>query len=352
MESWKIRDEAIRSVSQWYLVLIFIVTGALIGFLIAYLVPSPMKATADLYIGIDVVRVNEMEHVIPIAKEEPLNLDDYKNWQLKQVADIITTNMVIDNTILALQDKDPYWNNITREDFHKAIDIYWYDSGIWQLEFVFDDGEMAAMAVETWLEIGHQKINELIAISESAASLDNQVWSFNKAIGVVKERRANLRTFLTSSEEWKLRLEDLNQNELLAEDIQTEINDWIRVYSTENSSWQVPLDKFPQPDQAATFYIQWLGEVQSTANIALQETQKEMDILQSDRDEILPDYHQSLDDSLGLSANLVLLPNTSVTTISPVRSTDTLTLGGGFLGLIVWFLFIVVRIRNAGETDD
>ena len=352
MESWKIRDEALRTVSQWYLVLIFIVVGALIGFLIAYLVPSPYRATADLYIGIDVVRVNEMEHIIPIAKEEPLNLDDYKNWQLKQVADILTTNMVIDNTILALQEKDPYWNNISREDFHNAIDIYWYDSGIWQLEVVFDDGEMAAMAVETWLDIGHQKITELIAISEAAASLDNQVWSFNKAIGVVKERRTNLRTFLSSSDEWKLRLEDLDQNEPLAEDIHTEITDWIRVYGTENSSWQVPLDNFPQPEQAVTSYLLWLGEVQSTAKTALQEVQIEMDILQSDRDEILPDYHQSLDDSLGLSANLVLLPNTSVTTINLVRSTDMLTLGGAFLGLMGWFLFIVVRIRNAEEKDD
>jgi len=352
MESWKIRDEALRSVSQWYLVLIFIVAGALIGFLISYLVPSPMRATADLYVGIDVVRVNEMEHVIPLAKEEPLNLDDYKNWQLKQVADVLKTNMVIDNTILALQEKDPYWINISREHFHKAIDIYWYDSGIWQLEVVLDDGDMAAVAVETWLETGHQKLTELISISETAASLDNQIWSLTKAIGVVKERRAILRTFLSSSDEWELRMVDLDQNKPPAEDIQIEINDWIRVYDTESSSWRIPLDNFPQPDQATSSYIHWFDEVHSTANIALQETQKEMDFLQSDRDEILPDYHQSLDDSLGLSANLVLLPNTSVTTITPVRSTDTLILGGAFLGLLGWFLFIVVRIRNSGEKDD
>jgi len=352
MESWKIRDEALRSVSQWYLVLIFIVVGALIGFLISYLVPSPTRATADLYVGIDVVRVNEMEHVIPLAKEEPLNLDDYKNWQLKQVADIITTNMVIDNTISVLREKDPYWNDTSREDFYKAIDIYWYDAGIWQLEAVLDNGDMAAMAVETWLETGHQKLTELITISETAASLDNQIWSFTKAIGVVKERRAILRTFLSSSDEWKSRFGDLDQNEPLAKEIQIEINDWIRVYDTENSSWQVPLDNFPKPEQDAPVYLQWIEEAQSTANTALQETQKEMDFLQSDRDEILPDYHQSLDDSLGLSANLVLLPNTSVTTTAPIRSTDTLTLGGAFLGLITWFLFVVVRIRNAGETDD
>ena len=47
------------------------------------------QATADMYVGIDVVRVNAMEYIIPLAKDEPLNLDDYKNWQLKQVADIL-----------------------------------------------------------------------------------------------------------------------------------------------------------------------------------------------------------------------------------------------------------------------
>ena len=104
MESWKIRDEAIKTGSQWYLILAFIVIGALVGFLIAYLVPSPYRATADLYVGIDVVRVNEMEHIIPIAKEEPLNLDDYKNWQLKQVSDILKTNMVVEETLSSLRE--------------------------------------------------------------------------------------------------------------------------------------------------------------------------------------------------------------------------------------------------------
>ena len=81
MDSWSIRDEVLRSVNQWYLIFVFIIVGGLIGFLIAYLVPSPFQATAEIYVGIDIARVNEMESIIPLASSEQLNLDDYNQFR-------------------------------------------------------------------------------------------------------------------------------------------------------------------------------------------------------------------------------------------------------------------------------
>jgi uncharacterized protein involved in exopolysaccharide biosynthesis len=351
MESWKIRDEILRSVSQWYLILAMIIAGGLVGYLISYLVPSPYRATADIYVGIDVIRVNEMEHVIPLAEEEPLNLDDYKNWQLKQVADILTSSSVVGKTLNALKEGNSEWESISQSDLRDAMDIYWYDSGTWQMEITFPEKDLASTAVKTWIDTGHKTITDYLEISKSAAELDNQLWSVNTAIGRYKEKRASLKTFLSSGENWKTRLEDLDASSPLEENVLAEFNDWIRVYDEENSPWQVPKDGFPGSEQNAADYLIWLGEAISTAETALNEIQPAIDTLQSDREKILPDYHQSLEDSLGLSANLVLLPNTSEISVSPVHPTESLTLGGAFLGLMAWVLFAVFRIRNSREEN-
>jgi hypothetical protein len=351
MESWKIRDEILRSVSQWYLILAMIIGGGLIGYLISYLVPSPYRATADIYVGIDVIRVNEMEHVIPLAEEEPLNLDDYKNWQLKQVADILTSSTVVDNTLSTLKGEDAYWDSISLNEFRNGLDIYWYDSGTWQLEATFPDQDQASTAVQTWIKIGHDQITKLLEISKSAADLDNQLWAVNTAVGGLKQKKASLNTFLSKGEKWEARLEAENNTSPLGDDVLNEFNDWIRVYDEEDSAWRIPKDDFPEPDQNAAAYLAWLRGAVSTAETALEEIQPMIDDLQSEREDILPDYHQSLEDSLGLSANLVLLPDTSGTTVNPVRQTDTLTLGGAFLGLMAWILFAVFRIKGSREEN-
>jgi hypothetical protein len=352
MESWKIRDEILRSASQWYLILAMIIAGGLIGYLVSYLLPTPYRAVADIYVGIDVIRVNEMEHVIPLAEEEPLNLDDYKNWQLKQVADVLTSSTVVSNTLNMLRDEDIGWDSFSQSDFRSALDIYWYDSGSWQMEATFPDKDQASSVVQTWINVGHEYITGLLEISLSAAELDNQLWSINTAIGDLKAKRASLKTFLSKAEKWESKLEAEESSSPLGDDILTELNDWIRVYDEEDSAWQVPMDDFPEQNQKSQEYLTWLRGAVSTADTALDEIQPALELLQSEREDILPDYHEALEDSLGLSANIVLLPNTSEITVSPVRQTDALTLGGAFLGLTAWVAFAVFRIKGSGEDDD
>lgn len=351
MESWKIRDEILRSASQWYLILAMIIAGGLIGYLVSYMLPSPYRAMADIYVGIDVIRVNEMEHVIPLAEEEPLNLDDYKNWQLKQVADVLTTSEVVKNTLNTLKDGDAEWDSISQTDFRNALDIYWYDAGSWRMEATFPDKDQASSAVQTWIDIGHDYISELLEISKSAAELDNQLWSVNIAISGYKAKRASLKTFLSTAEKWEARLEAEESSSPLSEDVLAEFNDWIRVYDEGDSAWQIPKDDFPESHQNSAEYLTWLRGVVSTAQTALNEIQPALDILQSEREDILPDYHQALEDSIGLSANIVLQPNTSEVTVRPVRQTDILTLGGAFLGLVAWITFAVFRIRNSRKEN-
>lgn len=352
MDSWNFRDEFMRSVNQWYLVLLFIVGGGLIGYLMSYLVPAPYRATADLYIGINITRVNEMEYLIPLAKEEPLNLDDYKNWQLKQVADIISSASVIKNTLTTLRETDPDWEEISLEKLSQAMDIYWYDTGTWQLEVVLPVEEQAAEAVQTWLDTGYQKITELLVISDSVALLDAQLVSLNVGIGQIYKRMAALESFLSSSEDWIAVLGEFTPDLPLDEDTLAEFNTWILLYQDDEASWRVPAEDYPATDQGAGEYLSWLKDVQSTAAIELEESQSQITCLNNIREQVLPQYHEALDDSLGLSANLVLQPNSSLTAVDQARSTGAATLGGGILGLFAWLLVVIFRIKGSRVEND
>ncbi len=346
MDSWNLRDELLRSIKQWYLILGFILGGGVIGYIFAYFIPPNYLATADLYVGIDVTRVNEMEYLIPLADEEPLNLDDYKNWQLKQLSDILYLDKVLEVTLDKLKVKNQAYQDITLNDFRKSIDIYWYDTGIWRLEVINRDPAQAEAAVKTWLDSGYAEISGLLINSEEAATLDYDLQVIKGASSLQKSQSARLKAFQDSSQEWSVKFDNLPQDQPLPEEMLVELRSWILTYRTPPDLWHIPVGEFPDTNQSLIGYSVWLEKTQVDAAIVLNESQKQYELLIQERNEILPEYYQALDDSLGLSANIVLEKNTSMPIVSNPRSTGKTTISGAGFGLIVWLLFAVIRIKG------
>ena len=346
MESWILRDEIIKIINKWYLALIIILIGGVAGFAISYIIPAPYRATADLYVGIDVTRVNEMEYLIPLASTEPLNLDDYKNWQLKQVSAILSSDQVLLNSL------DSLGNPVDLSTFKQDLDLYWYDAGLWQLESVNTDKELAKAAVRTWLEEGHQRISELLVFSDIAASLDAKLFALAGEIGTLKTRSANLISFQSSAAEWVDVFSNQNQDQPLNEETLVELKAWILAHRENDQHWQVPIGEFPNPQDPAADYLQWLENALIYAEEDYQVSQVKLSILEEERELVLPDYHKALVDSLGLSANLVLEPLSSEIEISRFRSTGEMTIGGGIAGLLAWLILAVMKISQSKKSND
>jgi hypothetical protein len=346
MDSWNIRDEIKNLTNQWYVVFLVILLGGLVGFCLSYLVPAPYRATADLYVGIDVTRVNEMEYLIPLAKEEPLNLDDYKNWQLKQVSSVILSELVLENTLAELAEEDAFWKEMTTSDFRKNLDIYWFDTGVWQLEVLNSDKSQAELAVQIWLDEGYKKLGELLEVSKTNAILDAQLFALADDIGLLKGRISRLETFLSSAEEWLDIFENAPPDDPLPEDLRDELDAWILVYRKNQQYWQVPVGNLPGKNGPVSQYISWLTSAKLIAQKDIEESRPQLALLVDDREAVLPEYHQGLEDSLGLSANIVLEPNISQPTVDKVRSSGTMTLGGGILGIMVWLIYTLIMIEH------
>ena len=76
------------------------------------------------------------------------------------------------------------------------------------------------------------------------------------------------------------------------------------------------------------------------------------DLFILERDEILPEYHQALEDSLGLSANLVLEKNSSKPEVIQLRSQSTNAIAGAGFGLLGWLVFAVLRITGKKDVQN
>lgn len=287
-----------------------------------------------------------MEYLIPLAKEEPLNLDDYKNWQLRQVSAILSSNDVLLNA------KETLGEPGDLESFKKDIDLYWYDTGVWQLEVVKSDRKEARKAAQAWLEAGHEKLGELLVYSEIAAGLDAQLFALADEIGSLKSRTSKLETFQKSSAEWFDIFDGEDPAQHLEISLLTELNAWILVYRKNVQLWQVPVGDFPDPDDPVSDYVIWLENANIYAEQDLKESSEQLSILEDDREIVLPEYHQALDNSLGLSANLVLQPLNSEAAVSQVRASGEVVLGGSILGLLTWFILAIIKINISGKEND
>lgn len=351
MDSWKLRDVLLKAISQWYLILALIVLGALIGFGSSYLAPAPYQAVRDIYLGIDINRVNELEYVIPLAKTEPLNLDDYKNWQLKQAADILASDQVLGSALEKLQNADPAWNDVSLKDFRSAIDIYWYDAGTWRLEVQLPEKALAKAAVEAWAESGYQRLDQLLQVSREGYDLDQSIWTYNIALADLKVQKAQAATFLSSAAEWVSELQTAGGSVQIDSTAYQDLTSWLLPYRTAGDYWDQLLSGMPAEDQTNQVFIDYFNGLAAAVESARGDLERQMAVLQQEKEQILPEYHQMLEGSLGLSPNLVLRADTSTTWVSQVHSTADFTLGGAFLGLAAWAIIIVARIKISRKDD-
>jgi hypothetical protein len=349
MGNWNLRDEFLRAIDHWYLIFGFIVFGGLLGFGISSVYPAPYRASADLYVGINITRVNEMQYLIPLAKTEPLNLDDYKNWQLKQLADIFYSDIVLEDALTNLKKETPEWESLSLADFRKNLDIYWYDTGIWRLNYIASNRDMAEMAAYAWLDAGYRYVSDLLEISEQASDLDADLEINKDASSDLKIQKARLASFQESSQEWLNTLSSLESRSPLSEEMLTELESWILSYRRESAVWHIPMGDYPGQGAPASSYLTWLENARLQAAIAGDTIQLQLNELAEERERLLPDYHQSLDESLGLSANLVLQENSSTAEVSRVREPGVVTLAGAALGFLSWLIFTFLGIRGAHE---
>jgi len=351
MNEWKLREKLIQFTKTWPILITVLLGSGLIAWGTVHLFPPLQRATADLFIGIDITRVYDVSSLATYAKTEPFNVDDYKNWQLSQINGIATSERISNLTLEKLRDVDPYWEDVSAEEFQKSQDLFWYDVGIWRLQFQNPENEYALQGVQAWREILLQDLSRLIQESEDVLEFEGRMRASNTAISQLETRVTEME--LLTVELAAIRAELASADPQQGMDDSTREDLWLLIAGTaeEDVLWEQVLDEIPERDQPHLTYILWMDYVLAAVESDLESHQAIIEALVSDHELLTENYLREIREAHGLSASLYIEEETTQPKIIETYPDTQIALLSSFVSLliyiIVWVMFSERKRENS-----
>lgn len=355
-QSWSLREELTASSQRWYVVLIFILIGVLVGLGISWLAPSPYQASSDVYVGLDVYRAMSDLNV-PI---EPEGANDYKNWQMEDLEFLLFSQPVLNATLNALRQEDAYWVDINTTQLVEMLNLYWRNAGKWRLTANHPQARYARQAVRAWKETAVPFIQNAVEQSRQVLVLDAQIQATAALQAQALARQSQVDNLSSVLQDWANSLEALPPADPIGEEKHQEIQALLAG----------AIAGLPASDIAGNRLLQSEVPADATASEYLSETQNTLAFLQSASGslqfqaadletalvELKERYSTASQDSYSLSANLVFEDSSnSPPKIIRLRPTGQMILVGAILGLAAWMIHWLsggLRARNNGRSSS
>ena len=350
MSNWNLRKDLLALSHRWYWIAIASVLGALLGWSASYLIPSPYRASMDLYVGLDGFRASEDQYISAVAQEQFRNLDDYKNWQMQQLETLIFSDEYLSETLSRLREADDHWDSISSETLRAGLSTSWRNAGVWYLSAEFDNAGMAEMSVKVWGDMIVNKVNTAVEHALEVRVLDDQLTSIAKTEVNLRQREIILKEVFAFLNEWQDELTLMDADQPVGSADAWAIAALVATASDWNPGWIAVLEHEPTPENHPEAYITWLDQVLPLLELELKLIPGQMDGLNADRESLRQAYAEETKESQALSANLVVYrPSESEPQLAPIRQTGLLILIGGFLGILVWLLWFLARASRKGD---
>jgi len=341
---WSLREEIIQVTHRWPVIVMFCLVGSLIGLATSVCLPSPHRATKELYVGLNVYQSTEDRNASEHAGLQFYNPDDYKNWQMANLNSLIFMDTIMDETLIHLRILDPYWSNLDKTELTRMLHAYWRNAGKWRLVAENDNSHHATQAVSTWEDVVVDRVHDAVYESQKLMLLDKQLESLTLAQAQVISRTLELTQIRESLNTWRTSVTQ-QDTKLPANEIDREMISNLLDMAEPGNAGQRLSDAFPSTEAPLQDYITWLDSVFSLLDKQILISQSQIAALEDKKNEVASIYTDSSRKSLGLSADLQV---DKITTAQPeltiVRPTGLLVLIGGILGLISWAILWVTRI--------
>ena len=345
---WSLRDEILQASQRWPWLALFCLLGALLGWLIAYLIPTPIRATRELYVGLNVYRAMEDRSVAQYAGIELVNANDYKNWQMDSLNSLILMDAVIGETLAHLQQLDPYWKTTPASTLADSLHVYWRNAGKWRLVAEHRDPRRAAEVVTIWQDVVLEHVHQAVLESQSAMVLEFQLRALAEKRSTLLERAILMKQIRQRFTKFDATLADRSQAE--PPDSAEYWEMWRTLAHPEiDSSLEPLLDSFPSEGAPIAEFRTWIQESLPTFDQELATLESQIQEMLSQEDQTASQFAEASRKSFGLSATLdVDKISESRTEQIRTRPTGTLMLAGSLLGLITWLAswFISISLRG------
>ncbi len=343
---WALRDDILAATHHWQRIMAFCLLGALAGWLVSLLWPSPSRATQELYVGLNVYQAATDRNAAEQAGMVFSNVNDYKNWQMASLNSIIYTDSIIDETLERLSAGDPYWEGVNRGGLAAMLHVYWRNAGKWRLVAEHPDGLRAVQAVTAWQEVVVARVNAAIQEARNAALLDRQFQVVATQQAQSTARLAALIQVRNELSAWAQRITistpasslPTTERQALAQllSLLTDLHD--------STTWLSLSQTFPLPGSPSEAYLAWIQQTVPLVEQEIRVIQAQEKAAEQEKQSLATRYDQATENSQGLSAELkVDRISDAQTERSTVRPTGTLILIGATLGLIAWLLVWLVQ---------
>jgi hypothetical protein len=321
----------------------------MLGWVAALVWPTPNRATRELYVGLNAYRAIDDWSVSEYAGIKLVNANDYKNWQMSSLNNLIFMDSVIDDTLSNLQKQDPYWNSVNRDDFAGTLHVYWRNAGKWRLVAEHPDSVRAVEAVTAWQQVVVDTVHAAVTQSQEALLLELQLRSLAEQINMVSLNVAEINSYKASLLYWREVFYNADSNFVPEESEHWQI--WEQAVAiNEIVNLGELINSFPASDSPKQEYLVWLDQ----ALLLLDQESDRQDVKYKELDEreqaVVAQFSRASEGSLGLSASLdVDKISDTRTLLNVTRPIGLLMLCGGFLGFFTWLGFWIGRISLRGK---
>ncbi len=341
---WSLRDEILRVSHAWPVMLLFCLVGSLVGLVFSIFIPSPHRATKELYVGLNVYLATEDQNASDFAGVKFSDTNDYKNWQMANLNGLIFMDTIMDETLNRLRQIDPYWLSIDHNVLAGMLHAYWRNAGKWRLVAENSEPRYATEAVLTWEDVVVDRVHEAVYESQKIMILNTQLNALSIDQTKVISQAAEVTQIRDSLISWRSDAVQRDSKISLQEIDRKFIFHLIDQAETSSPGERLLAD-FPQPEATIQEYIDYLDRTLPLINELLLISQRQITTIEDKKNEIAEVYAASSSKSLGLSAGLKV---DKITTVQPehsvVQPTGLLVLIGGILGLLTWIVLSLIRI--------
>jgi hypothetical protein len=190
--TWTLRDALYEAFNQWPKLVLLFVVGAAIGWGVSQFVPPNYRAIAHIYVGFNPYKVYEDSRFEARANPRYSDIDDYKNYQMSQLDELMNRDETLDATLAKLRQQDSQWEQVDIDQLRAMLDTEWRAAGQWGLTATHRNPEQAAQAAQAWSEVAYDATQQAIDLAEQAIVLDENMGPLYKQKALAEIRQAEL----------------------------------------------------------------------------------------------------------------------------------------------------------------
>jgi hypothetical protein len=333
--TWSLREEIQSTGLRWPVIVLFILVGCLLGLLLSWLLPAPFQATSDLYVGLDAYRALR-DRSLPVRVE---TANDYKNWQMANLELVLFTQPVLEQTLIQLRQQDAYWETVGTDELLSMLDVFWRNAGRWSMVAEHPQSDRARQAVQAWEATSLEVIHNALQKSQQVLVLDARIQAASNEQARLTSRQAELIQAQEMLHRWVDIINQQPADEPLGDPLRRQ--GWISVGIPQPvPAWESLSQAYPGLNAPVEEYADWAISADEVLSAELIGVEGKIEAQSLAVEKLSEEYSQANAQGLGLSANLVVESVTEAPPeISQPRTTSTLVLVGGLLGLFAWMAF-------------